>query len=81
MTCRSNDHIWQEKPGGTRCQLCNVRKPLPALRLRCEWCKKLFDWEGRQMTILREGIPRTCGSTCHAKLQHWERNREIHGTH
>ena len=47
-----------------------LRLRLPALRLRCEWCKQLFNWEPVTVAAIRGGlgIPATCGDACKGRL-------------
>ena len=50
---------------------------LPLLRLRCAWCRKLFDYQLKPARrVLDEGLPRTCGAQCKAKVRSYEYNIE-----
>lgn len=61
-----------------------VRRPYlpspPLLRLRCEWCKRLFEWKPVSADrVARAGLRRTCGRQCAALLKVWENARRAAG--
>jgi hypothetical protein len=49
-----------------------LRKPLPTLTLRCEWCKQLFAWKPTCATQAMFFVRRTCSKYCRSRLRSWE---------
>lgn len=71
-------HQHQYRPGmqRKRCQICGEYQPMPVFRLRCEWCKLLFDWKPRSPgQIQLQGPRRFCSESCAGRCQTWENDR------
>lgn len=52
-------------------------KPLAPLRLRCQWCKELFDWKPQSTEHVLKHLRRTCSFRCQSGLAIWETERGI----
>jgi hypothetical protein len=73
----THTHIWTSTDGRGRCRVCGERRPKIVLRLRCEWCKELFDWEPRSVyALVPTNIRRTCCKRCESALHVYEFNRK-----
>lgn len=54
-----------------RCGAIKHTFVLPALNLRCEWCKQLFVWTPKRIYQI-EKFRRTCSDRCAGRLTNWE---------
>ena len=71
-------HTWTGTDGRSVCKVCGEHRPKLALRLRCEWCKELFDWNPRSVyALIPSKIRRTCGLRCGGALHSYEVNKRL----